>query len=226
MFIGHTAVGFALKRLAPRAPLGVLLVAVNWADILWTLFLLLGWEHARIVPGDTNWAPFSLYDYPWSHSLLALAVWATILALLYRAVRKDKAAAAAIWIGVISHWLLDWISHRPDMPLYPGGPKFGLGLWNSLLWTYVVELAIFFTGVSIYARATKPRDRIGRHGFWIYVAFLLFIYLADRFSGPPKSMREVAWTGLIGVAVLVAWADWFDHHRLAVVAGTNAPAVP
>ena len=226
MFIGHTAVGFALKRMAPRSSLGVLLIAVNWADILWTVFLLLGWEHARIVPGDTKWTPFSLYDYPWSHSLLALAAWATLLALLYRAARNDGAGAIAVWIGVISHWVLDWITHRPDMPVYPGGPKFGLGLWNSIAGTYIVELAIFFIGVWIYARATTPRDRIGRYGFRVYVAFLLFVYLSDRFSAPPESMREVAWTGLIGVAVLVAWAWWFDNHRDTVLGNTNTPAAP
>lgn len=217
MFIGHTAVGFALKRMAPRASLGLLLAAVNWADILWTVFLLLGLEHARIAPGDTKWSPFDLYDYPWSHSLLALVVWGVALGLVYFAWQKEKAGAVAISIGVISHWVLDWVTHRADMPLYPSGPKFGLALWNSIVGTYAVELGIFFAGVWIYARATRAHDPIGRYGFGTYVVFLLFVYIGDRFSGPPETMREVSWTGLIGVVVLLVWAWWFDSHRDAVV---------
>jgi membrane-bound metal-dependent hydrolase YbcI (DUF457 family) len=224
MFIGHFAVGLGLKRMAPRASLGALIAAANGADILWVIFLLFGWEHARIVPGITKWTPLDLYDYPWSHSLLALIVWASALALVYRAWREHKAGAAAIWIGVVSHWVLDWMTHRPDMPLYPGGPKFGLGLWNFIPWTFVVELAMFFAGVWIYARATRAHDRIGRSGFWGYVVFLLFAYVGDHFGGPPESMREIAWAGLVAVVVLLLWAWWFDMHRETVVAGQNDPA--
>ena len=214
MFIGHFAVGFGLKRMAPRVSLGVLIASTAWADILWTIFLLLGWEHARISIGDTLFTPFDLYDYPWSHSLLLLVLWASALALIYRAWRKDSVGAAAIWIGVVSHWVLDWVTHRPDMPSYPNGPKFGLGLWNSIAGTLIVELAMFVGGVLLYARATRARDRVGRFAVWAYVAVLLFLYVGDRFSGPPESMREVAITGLIATVVLVAWPWWFDRHRV------------
>jgi membrane-bound metal-dependent hydrolase YbcI (DUF457 family) len=215
MFIGHLGVAFGLKRMAPRASLGALLAATMWADILWPVFLLLGWEHVRVVVGDTKWTPLDLYDYPWSHSLLMLTVWAVVLALLYRAWRSDAAGAWAIAIGVLSHWVLDWVTHRPDMPLYPGGPRFGLGLWNSIAGTLVIELAVFLGGVWLYARMTSARDRIGRWGFWAYVVFLLLLYVGDRFSPPPDNAREIAWTGLIATIVLVPWGWWFDRHREA-----------
>lgn len=215
MFIGHFGVGFGLKRMAPRAPLGALLAATLSADILWTAFLLLGWEHVRIAVGDTKWTPLDLYDYPWSHSLVMMALWGVVLALLYRAWGSDTAGMWAIGLGVVSHWLLDWITHRRDMPLYPGGPKMGLGLWNSIAGTLVIELAVFLGGVWLYTRATKARDRIGHWAFWVYVIFLLVLYIGDRFSAPPENAREIAWTGLIATLVMLVWAWWFDRHRKA-----------
>ena len=96
MFLGHFGVAFGLKRLAPRASMGELVAAAVWADILWTVFLLLGWEHARISVADTKWTPLDLYDYPWSHSLLLLLIWALVLGALYKTWRNDWPGAAAV----------------------------------------------------------------------------------------------------------------------------------
>jgi hypothetical protein len=218
MFIGHFGVGFGLKRMAPRVSLALLIMATVWADILWTVFLLLGWEHARISAGSTRWTPLELYDYPCSHSLLFMGLWATALAVVYRAYRADLAGTIAIWIGVVSHWMLDWLTHRPDMPLYPNGPKHGLGLWNSITGTIIVESTLFAAGVGLYVWSTKPRDRVGRFAFWAYVGLLLLLYIGDRFSAPPESIREVAITGLVATIVLVVWPWWFDRHRDPVAA--------
>ncbi len=216
MFIGHFGVGFGLKRLAPRVSLALLIAATVWADILWTIFLLLGWEHARVSVGDTRWTPLELYDYPWSHSLVFLLLWATALAIVYRAYRSDLVGTAAIWIGMVSHWVLDWLTHRPDMPLYLNGPKYGLGLWNSISGTLIVEVPLFIAGVWLYARCTRARDRIGQFGFWAYVATLLLLYVADRFSGPPGNMREVASSAFVATLILLAWPWWFDRHRESI----------
>jgi membrane-bound metal-dependent hydrolase YbcI (DUF457 family) len=218
MFIGHFGVGFGLKRMAPHVSLGLLIMATAWADILWTVFLLLGWEHARISVGSTQWTPLELYDYPCSHSLVFMALWATALAVVYRAYRADLAGTIAIWIGVVSHWVLDWLTHRPDMPLYPNGPKHGLGLWNSITGTIVVESTLFVVGVGLYVWSTRARDRVGRFAFWAYVGLLLLLYVGDRFSAPPESIREVAITGLVATIVLVLWSWWFDRHRDPVAA--------
>jgi hypothetical protein len=214
MFIGHFAVGFAAKKFAPRASLAILLAAPLFSDILWPVFLLLGWEHVRIDPGNTRYTPLDLYDYPWSHSLLMNAIWATAFSLLYWAWKHDSAGTVVVWLGVISHWVLDWITHRPDMPLYPGGRgRYGLGLWNSVAGTMSVELAMFVFGVWIYARVTRVRDRVGRFAFWAYVTLLLLLYVGDRFGGMPASASEIAWTGIIATFILLIWAWWFDAHR-------------
>lgn len=171
----------------------------------------------RIDPGNTRFTPLDLQYFPWSHSLLMSVAWASAFALLYYAIAPYRAGAVAVWIGVVSHWFLDWVTHRPDMQLYPGSGRYGLGLWNSIPGTLAVELSMFAAGIWIYARATRARDRIGRYAFAGYVALLLLAYLGDRFSGPPDSSDTVAsaiiWPGIIAVAILLVWAWWFDRHR-------------
>jgi hypothetical protein len=213
MFIGHFAVGFASKRLAPRSSLAPLLVAPLLAHILWPVFLLLGLEHVRIFPGATRFSPFDLYDYPLSHGLLPLAVWATLFAAIYWGLTRYLAGAAVIWFGVLSHWLLDWITHRPDMPLYPGSPKYGLGLWNSIAGTMFVELAMLAGGLWLYIRTTRARDRIGRYGFAAYVLVLLVLYVCGPFSAPPPSVQALIWSAVIFEPLFLIWAWWFDRHR-------------
>lgn len=213
MFIGHFAVAFGAKRYAPRVQLAWLIAGVAWADLLWTIFLLRGWEHARIAPGDTTFTPFDLYDYPWSHSLLMLGVWGIALGAVYFAWKKDATGAWAVGLCVLSHWVLDWATHRPDMPLYPGGPKFGLGLWNSVPGTLAVETAMYFAGVWIYMKSTRAKNWAGKFMPGIFVGVLLLAFYGDRFSPPPDNMQEVAWTGLIATAALLAWAWWFDRNR-------------
>jgi hypothetical protein len=218
MFIGHFAVGFASKRFAPRASLAVLLAAPLFSDLLWPLFLLLGWEHVRIAPGDTRFTPLDLYDFPWSHSLVMVLLWATLFALAYGAWMRDRMGAMVIWVGVVSHWVLDWITHRPDMPLYPGGHgRYGVGLWNSVAATMAVELALFCVGVWIYTKATNAKDKVGNYAFWAYVVLLLVLYASDRFSAPPKSSQEIASIAIVATVVLLAWAWWFDRHRAKAV---------
>jgi hypothetical protein len=215
MFIGHFAVGFAAKQFAPRTSAGVLLTAPELADILWPVFLLLGWEQVRIDPGNTRFTPFDFVSYPWSHSLLMLCVWATAFGPIYFAITRYWAGAAAIWIGVVSHWVLDWVTHRPDMPLVPGGARYGLGLWNSIAGTMAVEILMFAAGVWMYVSVTRAKDRIGRYAFRAYVVFLVVIYFANAFGPPPDSVTEVAWAAIAAPIILIPWAWWFDRHRKA-----------
>ena len=215
MFIGHFAVGFAAKRYAPRTSLAVLLAAPLLSDLLWPPFLLLGWETVRIDPARTKVSPLNFTSFPWSHSLLMCAVWAALFAAIYYWITRYWPGTLAIALGVLSHWLLDWITHGKDMPLYPGGAKFGLGLWNSVAGTLGVELAMFAIGVWVYVLTTKARDRIGRYGFVAYVVLLVASYLRDTFSSQlPHSVKaEIAWPGLIAGVVMLIWAWWFDRHR-------------
>jgi membrane-bound metal-dependent hydrolase YbcI (DUF457 family) len=213
MFIGHFAVGFAAKKFAPRTSMAFLLAAPLFLDMLWPIFVLAGWEQVRIDPGNTRYTPLDFVHYPWSHSLLMSIVWATLFALLYHRIAADRTGTIAIWIGVVSHWVLDWITHRPDMPLYPGGRRLGLGLWNSITGTMVVEIGMLAVGVWLYTGATRARDRTGKYALVAYAGLLMLLYISDRFSGPPPSVAAVAWVGIAASVVFVPWAWWFDHHR-------------
>ncbi len=166
MFIGHYALGFAAKRAAPRMSLGTLFVAPTLADLLWPVFLLLSWEHAHVVPGPNPFFTLWLDDYPISHSLLTLIIWGGLFGYLYQRRTGNKRAGIVIALLVVSHWVLDFVTHRPDIQLYPGGAKLGLGLWNSPAATVIVESVMLIAGVAIYAGVTRARDGIGRWGLW------------------------------------------------------------
>ena len=156
------AVGFAAKRVAPKVSLGVLLAASEFVDLLFPVFLLAGWEQARIVASDNPFTRFDFNSYPYTHSLAAGLFWAFLAAAAYWAARRRRTGAVVVGLVVLSHWVLDVISHQPDMPLSLGtSPKIGLGLWNSLVGTIVVEALMFAAGVWLYATTTRARDRIG-----------------------------------------------------------------
>src|SRR5262245_59455960 len=156
MFIGHFALAFAANRAAPAVSLGTLFLAVQLADLVWPSFVLLGMEKVEVSPGATAVTPLDFVSYPYSHSLLALALWAALFAGLHWAIRRQGGIVPWLLAAlVLSHWVLDAASHRPDMPvLIAGGPLIGLGLWNSVPATVVVETALFIAGVALYARST------------------------------------------------------------------------
>lgn len=213
MFIGHFAVGFASKKVAPRASMGVLIAAPIFLDLLWPIFLLLGWEEVRIHPGDTKFTPLEFISYPISHSMITAIGWSVLLGGLYWAFRKYKRGALVIAVGVFSHWILDFITHRADMPIAPGVDlKVGLGLWNSVAATCIIEGLMFVIGVWIYASMTRPTDRVGRYGFLSYILFLGVAYVANIFSPPPPSVHALALGSLL-LWLFPFWAGWFDSHR-------------
>jgi membrane-bound metal-dependent hydrolase YbcI (DUF457 family) len=212
MFIGHPATGFAAKRLSPRTSLGMLVLAPILLDLIWPVFLLLGIEHVRIDPGNTVFTPLDFYDYPWTHSLVMAFVWGIILGGIYWFATKYTRGAWVLGVLVVSHWFLDFIVHRADLPLYPGGPKVGLGLWNSIPATLGIELPIFIAGVALYVTITRSRDRIGSIGFWSLVVVLLLIYSSNLTSPPPPSVRLIALAGLLQILFPI-WAWWADRHR-------------
>ena len=215
MFIGHFALGLAAKRAAPRLSLAALFGAAQLADIMWPVLLLAGLEEVRILPGINGITPLEFVSYPYSHSLVLLVVWG--LAFGWFARRHDPRAFVIITALVVSHWVLDFITHRPDMPLYPGGPKVGLFLWNSLIGTVAVEVPMFLAGIWIYFRATRAKDRTGVASTSILLALLLVIYASNVISqAPPPSPTAVALVSLIGACLITAWAGWADRHREVV----------
>jgi hypothetical protein len=113
----------------------------------------------------------------------------------------------------VSHWFLDFITHRPDLPLYPGGPKYGLGLWNSVAGTIVVETVILIAAIVLYARFTRGRDRIGSIGFWTFAGFLALIHVANMVSPPPPDDQRVIAFASMSQLLVPLWAWWVDRHR-------------
>jgi hypothetical protein len=216
MFVGHNAVAFASKGVVRRTSLGILTAAVMLPDLIWPIFLLLGIEHVRIRPRATRFTPLDFYDYPWTHSLVMTIAWGVAFAIAYWAVTRYGRGAVVVALCVISHWVLDFIVHRPDLPLWPGGPKFGLGLWNHPVATIGIESAMLAIGILIYRDVTKPRDRIGSIAFWAFVVFLAAIYAANAAGPIPPNWRAIAYLGL-SAWLLPWWAWWFDRHREAKV---------
>jgi hypothetical protein len=213
VLIGHLAVGFAAKRVAPRASLGVLMTAPILLDLLWPIGLLLGIETVRIAPGDTAFTPLQFVSYPWTHSLLMSVVWGALFALLYRGRTGDARAAWVIALGVVSHWVLDWVSHRPDLQLAPGWPlRVGLGLWNSRAATLAVELAMFAGGLAIYLATTCARDLAGHLSLWSFVAVMLLLYFVNLVGPPPPNEQTLKIAAFVEW-LFVPWVFWIDRHR-------------
>ena len=216
MFIGHFGLGFGLKRSAPAVSLGTLFLAVQFVDLLWPALLLAGVEHVEIAPGITAVTPLNFVHYPISHSLLMTAVWGLLFASVYWAIKRSPIGAVVCGGAVISHWLLDWLMHRPDLPLYPGAsPVYGLALWNSLPATLLLEFAVFAAGLAVYLRATQAVDRKGSVGLGALVALLVAIHLGNLFGPPPPSVQAIAWAGQ-AQWLIVAAGYWVDRHRSAI----------
>jgi hypothetical protein len=212
MFLGHFGVALAAKKAAPQTSLGTLVLAAQLADLLWPIFLLLGWEQVRVAPGITRVTPLDFVSYPWSHSLALQLVLGIALGLTYFLVRRDSRGAIVAASCVPTHWLLDYVSHRPDMPLVPGGARYGLGLWNSMPATLTVELAIFSGGIAIYLSVTRAKDRTGKFALWAFLLLLVVVYFSSTFGPPPPNERAIAFMAL-ALWLLVPWAAWADRHR-------------
>jgi hypothetical protein len=215
VFIGHFAVAFAAKRAAPEVSLGTLFLAAQLADLVWPTLVLFGVESFSIRPGLTAVTPLDFTNYPYSHSLVALVGWGFALGVAYYLLRRGMVGAAVLFFVVLSHWVLDVATHRPDMPLTIGGnARLGLGLWNSIAATVAVEGSLFAAGVWVYARTTRALDRTGTWSFIGLVLFLIVVYVANVLGPPPPSIAAVAWSAQ-AIWLLVAWGYWIDRHRVA-----------
>jgi membrane-bound metal-dependent hydrolase YbcI (DUF457 family) len=207
MFIGHAALALAARPLAPRANLGVALAATYWLDLVWPVLLLSGVERVEVDPGNTAFTPLDFVHYPWTHSLIAAIAWSVLFGLACW--KLGRRAALMMGLLVFSHWALDAVAHRPDLPLWPGSSAMvGLGLWNSVAATLVVETALFAAGIAIYLRHAGKAPL----AFWALVGFFVLAYLGAAFGPPPPSAAAVAWSAL-ALWLLPVWGWWVDRHR-------------
>jgi hypothetical protein len=222
MYLGHYAIGLAAKKAAPNISLGTLFLAVQWSDLLWPILVLLGVEHVRIDPGNTPVAPLDLYDYPLSHSLVMTAVWGVVFAVIYYLRMKSMKGALILSLCVLSHWVLDFITHRPDMPISPGlSIHVGLGLWFSILGTVLVEGTMFFIGTIVYARTTIAVDRTGKYAFWGLIGFFVLTWIGNMVGPPPPSVNALGIVGLFSW-LIVAWGYWIDRHRKSTTTSASS----
>jgi hypothetical protein len=216
VFLGHFAAALAAKKLTPYTSLGTMILAAQLADLLWPSLLLSGAEQVRIVATNPPLLRLDFISYPWSHSLLMLAAWAGLMAALYAFFRRYSRGTVVAAALVVSHWVLDAASHRPDIPLVPwGGPRVGLGLWYSQSATVAVEAALLALGTWLYAQHTEPVDRIGRYAFAAFVVMLVVFYAASLVGPPPPSVNALAWAAQ-GLWLFVLWGYWLDRHRVPI----------
>jgi len=209
---GHLAVAFGTKRAEPTIPLWALVTAVFWLDLLWPVLLLFGVESVRVNPGDTAFTNLAFDHYPWTHSLATALGWSVLAAVVGRAGHLPWRSSVVVGALVLSHWALDFITHRPDLPLWPGGPTVGLGLWNSILGTFVVEGGLYLGALWLYVQGSDARDGAGRYSLVALSGLIGLLWATQPWSPPPPSAAAVAWGALV-LWVCVPWAWWIDRHR-------------
>jgi len=219
MFVGHYGPSFAIRAVRPEIPLWVLFVAAQLVDIAWATLVLAGIEKVRIVPGITAANPLDLYYMPYTHSLVATVLWSVAAAVVCRLVFRWKGWSAAAWVGaaVLSHWVLDFLVHRADLPLYDNTAKVGLGLWNYVGMSLALEVLVLLVGVWMYVARTRGLTTVGRYGPMIFVVLMLAIQIASLVGPLPPSVATVAASGLGAYLVFAAIAGWIDRRRTAVV---------
>ena len=217
MFAGHYAVAFGLKRAEPRISLGALFIAVQLVDILWGGTLILGWEHARVVPGYLAAGPIEFLDYPITHSLVAGIGWAAALALIYYSLPTTNVthhwrASLIVGLAVLSHWPLDVLMHAPDLPLAGNtSTKVGLGLWRSVPLTLLIELGLLAVGVALYATLHSRRHPVRPLRLATLVTVIVALYLSSFLGTPPDDMRLIGAVASLGCLALAGIAWWADR---------------
>jgi hypothetical protein len=214
MHVGHFAVGLLAKRVEPKVSLGTLVLAAMLADFLWVIFLITGIEHVEFKPGMGAANYVASIDVPWSHSLLMDVIWGALFAGVYFFRRRYPRGAWVLFGAVLSHWLLDLVSLKS--PLAPGiHDEYGLRLWTSVPATIIVEGGFWLMAIIVYARSTRPKNRLGTYAFWVGIALLTLSWYRNITGPPPPSAFAAGISSLIYFSLTVAWAYWMNRLRPA-----------
>lgn len=213
MFVGHYSASFLTKRLAPATPLWVLFLAVQLLDVFWAIFVFLGVERVRIVPGFTETNALDLYYMPYTHSLPGALGWAAAAAILYGLIVRSPRVGALVGAAVFSHWPLDLLVHPPDLALYDNTAKVGLGLWDYPYVTLALEATLLLGAMAVYMEGSRPLTSRARYSMPAFGLAILLMQGGMLFSPPPPSDRAMATTALIAYAVLAALIAWLERGR-------------
>jgi hypothetical protein len=215
MFVGHYGPSFAAKAIEKTIPLWLLFLAVQWLDVMWSVLVLLGIEKVRIVPGFTATNPLDLYYMPYTHSLIGAMLWSIAVTVVYKLWSRNRGWLGAVLVGVavFSHWVLDLLVHRSDLPVYDNSMKVGMGLWNFPVLAFAMEVVFLFTGLYFYLRRTRAIDVVGRYGMEIFAVLMLFIQAYVFFGPPPASDKAAAITALAAYLIFAAVAYFLETRR-------------
>jgi membrane-bound metal-dependent hydrolase YbcI (DUF457 family) len=225
MFAGHVGAGLAIASAERRLNAGVYVLAACWLDfVLWAL-VALGIESATI-PADYASRHFVLFDFPYSHGLLASLGWSALAALVAalvvpagQRVRVALLVAVAVW----SHWGLDALVHVAELPVAgPDSTRVGLGLWRHMPVALGLESLLLISGTALFV----TRSRLGR-GKAIGIAAVAGVTLLMTAAGmtlapPPPSIPAMAASSLLTLAIVCALVFWFARpaSRASVSAAT------
>jgi len=217
MFLGHYGLAFGVKKANPKPSLWVLFMAAQFLDLLWPIFLLLGWEKIEITNSSNPLTNITFTSYPYSHSLLFALIWSLVFGLVYLAIKRDGRTAILLGFLAFSHWILDYLVHVPDLQLTPWTEtRVGLGLWNSVQGTLAAEGILYVGGIALYLSATRAKSWVGHVSLWSLVIVLAGFYASTFFSPPPSTVQSMGWMGL-GLWLIVLWAYWIDRTRVTIV---------
>lgn len=207
MFIGHFGLGLASKRISKLPSLAMMFIAAQFLDLLWPILVLLKIETFNIEVGNTKLTPLNFEYYPYSHSLLMAVVWGLLFGIIYFLSTKNQKSSILLGALVVSHWVLDFITHRPDLQLSPFSDyKVGLGLWNYPTFAIILEFGIFFLGTYLYYNTVKPKRKIA---FWLLIGFFITVHLMNLLGPPPPNIEAVAWSANL-MWIFVIWAWWIE----------------
>jgi membrane-bound metal-dependent hydrolase YbcI (DUF457 family) len=219
MFIGHYAVSFAAKRLAPEISMGILVFAANFPDIIWSIAIILGIENAHIASDSSVFTPVGLNYYAISHSFVVSIVLSVLFANLYWWKKKDVTGALVIGGAGFSHWLLDFVTAPSTLPLFPGSSmNLGLGLLSSMTSRLLVEELLLVIGVLLYLSITKLKKKIKLYGFATFVLLISATYIVSNMKQIEFGERLLG-EFVVFTLVLPVWAQWFDENSETERAG-------
>jgi hypothetical protein len=211
MFIGHFAPAFAAAAVRSDRPrLATMFVAAQLADWAFFSLALIGVENMRIDPGASAMVPFDLYDMPYTHSLIGMAVLSAGLLAIVALWRRDLQLGVLAGMVALSHWLLDWLVHVPDLTLDGTPPKFGLGLWDVPWVAVPLELAVTLGAFVFFMRRTR-----GPLGPPLVLIGVMLLFQAVNWLAPaPEAAGPSLYLqALIAFAILTAIAAWVGENR-------------